>query len=393
MPGPLRGVRVLDFATALAGPWAAGILADQGADVIKIEQPETGDIARRAGTCHNGLSAMFQLANRGKRSIVLDLRQEEGQTIARALAETADVVIQNYRPGVAERLGVGYEDLRSRNPDLVFVAVTGFGPTGPYASRAAYDSVIQAGSGMCDSQHGSDGEPLFVTQTIADKVASMAAAQAAVAALLARERGGGGQRIDIPMLDVCIAFTWMDVAGKETLLDASPSLSSMVTGGRQCLRFADGWGVVSVSSDDDFRNVCRAIGVDAGRYPELASRTGRAAHRDTFAAFMMDLDQAAQQLTMGEASKRLIEWTVPFGMVNPISRVHEDPQVIASEVFVESIDPVAGRIRQPRPPVRFSATPTDLAVASPALGEHTDEILSELGRSDGVDLRRLGVIA
>jgi crotonobetainyl-CoA:carnitine CoA-transferase CaiB-like acyl-CoA transferase len=391
--GPLTGVRVLDFASALAAPWAAGILADQGADVIKIERPTKGDLARTSGTCHNGVSAMFHLANRGKRSIVLDLRQEEGRSIAVELARTADVVVQNFRPGVAERLGVGYEQLRAHNEQLIFVAVTGFGPTGPYGDRAAFDSVIQAASGMCDSQSQPGEPPRFIEQTIADKVASMAAAQAVVAALFARERGRGGQRIDVPMLDVSVAFTWMDVAGKETLLDAPESLSSKVTQGRQCLRFADGWGVVSISSDEDFVGACASIGIDHDRFPRLASRQGRANNRDDFQLFMIELDAAAGRITVQEVSDRLLEHGVPFATINPIDKVHEDPQVVHAQLFEEFVHPVAGRIRQPRSPVRFSGTPAEVSSTSPDLGEHTDEVLAALGRSDGVELRGLGVVA
>ena len=392
--GPLSGIDVVDFSTALAGPWLAGILADQGAEVIKVEQPGSGDQGRASGTMHGGVSAMFHLANRAKRSIAVNLQEAEGRAIALDLAAGADVVVQNYRPGVAERLGVGYEQVRARNADVVFVAVTGFGPTGPYCGRPALDSVIQAYSGTCDLQRSLDtGEPQFVTQTIADKVAALAGAQATVAALLARERGRGGQRVDVPMLDVAIAFNWMDAAGKETLLDAPPELSSFVTGGRRVLEFADGHGVVAVGTDAAFPGVCATLGIDPERYSMLATAEGRAMHRTEFVALMAEMVAAAKDVPLAAAAEQLIAHGAPFGIVNRVADVHRDPHVVASGLFAESDHPTAGRIREPTPPIRFSGTPTPLRGSSPALGEHTDEILEHFGRTDVAELRRRGVVA
>lgn len=366
--GPLAGVRVLDFATALAGPWAAGILADQGADVIKIEAPG-GDFSRDSGTAHNGVGSMWHLANRGKRSIELDLRTDEGRGVAHQLVRSADIVVQNFRVGVAERLGVGWDDLRAVNPDLIFVAVTGFGPDGPYARRAAFDSVIQACSGMSMVHADADGTPQLLDQTIADKVAAMSAAQAAVAALFARERGAGGQRVDVPMLDTSIAFAWVDMAGAETLLDAGADEIRPVAGVRRFFRFADGWGMVSITRPSDLLGAAAAFGVDAGSYG------------DDFDALRDAVRAAAGDLTTAEATDRLEAVGVPFGICNEFAGLHLDPQVTEVGLFVETEHPVAGRIREPRSPIRFSATPTSRPGLSPSLGEHAAELRAELADS------------
>lgn len=390
--GPLAGYRVLDFATALAGPWLAGILGDQGAEVIKIEQPGSGDVYRSSGTLHHGFSAMFHLANRGKRSITVDLRRPEGQAVAADLAAGADVVVQNYRPGVAERLGVGYETLRARQPELVFVAVSGFGPHGPYRDRPAFDSVVQAASGMCAAEAAGGGRPRLVEQTLADKLTAVMGAQAAVAALLARRDGRGGQRLDVPMLDVSAAFMWMDCAGRETLVDAPPDVPSTVAGSRRLIRSADGWFVLGIGSDRSFAGVCDAFSLDPGRYEPLQTAAGRATHRDVMAAFMADLEVAAATVPVDEVRRRMLDRDVPFGAVAGVADVPSDPQVVASGLFTETRHPVAGRIRQPRPPVRFSSTLPEDPGDSPGLGEHTDQILAELGGYDVADLHRRGIV-
>ncbi len=365
---PLRGYRVVDFSSALAGPWTAGILAEQGADVVKIEQPGSGDVLRRTGPSHGGVSAFFHMANRGKRSVALDLRDPDDLETALALVERSDLVVQNFRPGVAERLGVGYDALRSRRPDIVLVAITGFGPTGPYAGRPAYDSVIQAASGMASTQRSADGEPHLGAQTIADKITSMAAAQAAVAALLARERGLGGQRVDVPMFDVAVAFTWTDCGGWSTLMDAGVAEGGAALDGRRCVRFADGWGALSLPSAADRRKAGEVFGLDPDAEP---------------AALKADLRAAAAGRPVADAAAQLEAIGVPFAVVRSVDDIVDDPQVQATGLLVESEHPTAGRLREPRPPIRFGGAMSAVPGPSPALGEHTAEIRAELATTPG----------
>src|SRR5689334_3348775 len=258
--GPFEGVRVLDLSIALTGPYAVALLADQGADVIKVERPGIGDIARWVGVAVNGMSSLYLVCNRGKRSIAVDLHRPEGVDIVRRLAADADVVVQNFRPGVMDRLGLGYEDVRVVNPDVVYASLSGFGSEGPYRDRSAYDTVIQAYAGFAANQADpADGVPVFLRQTAADKVTSLFASQAITAALFARERGKGGQHIELSMTDAVASFLWADSAANEVLLESDHTLNSSFVAGFRPMRFSDGWGIVTPTSDHDFAGMCKAL--------------------------------------------------------------------------------------------------------------------------------------
>jgi crotonobetainyl-CoA:carnitine CoA-transferase CaiB-like acyl-CoA transferase len=244
-PGPLEGIRILDFSIAVTGPLATTLLADQGATVVKIERPGIGDIARWTGVAVNGMTAVFLVCNRGKRSIVLDLQQSEGVDIALRLAAEADVVVQNFRPGVMDRMGLGYDAVRALNPDVVYVSLSGYGSVGPYRDRSAYDTAIQGYAGFATNQAGEDGVPVFLHQVAADKVTALFASQAITAALFARGCGRGGQHIQLSMADAVVSFLWADSAGNEVLLESDGSMNSSFVAGFQPFRFEDGWGVIA----------------------------------------------------------------------------------------------------------------------------------------------------
>ena len=250
MTGPMEGVTVLDLSIALTGPYAAALLADQGAEVVKVERPGIGDIARWVGAGVNGMTSLYLVCNRGKRGIAVDLQQADGVAIVRELATRSDVVIQNFRPGVLDRLGLGYEAIRAVNPDVVYASLTGFGSEGPYRDRSAYDTVMQAYGGFATSQADPDtAEPAFVQQTAADKVTALYAAQAITAALFARDRGHGGQHLEVSMMDSVVSFLWADSAANQVLLAADGSQPSSFVSGFRPMRFTDGWGIVTPTSD------------------------------------------------------------------------------------------------------------------------------------------------
>ncbi len=390
----MDGIRIVDLSVALTGPLAAGMLVDQGASCVKVEQAPTGDLIRWLGSTVAGISSMFQVANRGKRSIVVDLRHADGLAIIRDLIAEADVLVQNFRPGVAERLGVAYDDVRSIRPDIVYADLTGFGPGGPYSQRRAYDTVIQAQSGLAASQTGiNDDQPKFLKQLVCDKVTAYTACQAITAALFARDRGAGGQHLELSMLDACIAFLFVDGADHEVVLDGDHSGPQSVAANNTPLVFDGGFAAVTAPGDDEFHGLASAMGVDSSD-PDLATIQDRARNRDKAMAVHRAVRQRATGFTVAEAEALLEANQVPFGIVRAVDEVVGDPQVVANEVFSEFDHPAAGRVRHHRPPTRFHGTPCELREpAAPTLGQHSDEIVAQTGRADLIDeLRASGII-
>ncbi|MCU1380243.1 MAG: formyl-CoA transferase [Acidimicrobiales bacterium] len=393
--GPMEGIRVLDLSIALTGPYAGALLADQGADVIKVERPGIGDIARWVGVSVNGMSSLYLVCNRGKRSIAVDIQTPEGADIVLRLAARADVVIQNFRPGVMDRLGLGYDDIKALNPDVVYASLSGFGAEGPYKDRSAYDTVIQAYAGLAANQADpDDGIPVFLRQTAADKVTSLFASQAITAALFARARGKGGQHVELSMTDAVVSFLWADSAANEVLLDSDHTQNSSFVAGFRPMRFTDGWGIVTPTSDHDFSGMCKALGAEGYDDPRIATIAERIKHRDVLSPVMDMCYAMAANMSMAEATKRFEAERVPFAMILTPEELTQDPHAVAIGLFEEADHHVVGRTRMPRHPARFGGTPAKLGGASPALGEHTDEVLAELGLADKVaDLRAAGVVA
>lgn len=393
--GPLSGVKVLDLSIALTGPYAAALLADQGADVVKIERPGIGDIARWVGVAVNGMSAFYLACNRGKRCIALDLSTAEGQEIAVQLAADADVILQNFRPGVIDRLGLGYEAIRKINPDVVYASISGYGPVGPYRDRSAYDTSIQAYAGFAATQaEPGGGPPTFLRQNAADKVSSLYAAQAITAALFARASGRGGQHLEMGMADACVSFLWAEAAGNEVLLDSDGTMPSSFNAGFSPMRFLDGWGIVVPTTDADFAGMCKSLDVEGWDDPRIKTVGERRKNRDVLEPIMDMCYAMAANLTQAEATERFVRERVAFAMVLTAAEMVDDPHAVAIGMFEEFDHPVVGRARLPRHPTQFHETPASLAGGAPALGQHTDEILTELGLSERItSLRDASIVA
>ncbi|MEX1009241.1 MAG: CoA transferase [Acidimicrobiia bacterium] len=393
--GPLQGIRIIDLSIAATGPLACALLADQGAEVIKVERPGIGDIGRWVGVSVNGMSALYAACNRGKRCIAVDVQTDQGRDIVRRLAQDADVFVQNFRPGTLDRHGLGYADLRNGHDDLVYVSLSGFGAVGPYAEKSAYDTVIQAYGGFGANQADpADGNPVFLRQTAADKVTAFTAAQAITAALLARERGHGGQHVELSMLDAVVSFLWADAAGNEVLMDSDGSRPSSFVATFRPFRFLDGWGIATPTSDHDFVGIMRAFGIEGAGDPRVATIAERVQHGDMTSQMMNQCYEVAATLTTEDAMARLNAQRVPCGVVLSPAELVDDPHAQAIGLFVEREHPVVGNLRLPRHPILFNETPAELGTGAPALGEHTDEILAEIGFGDRVaDLRADGVVA
>lgn len=402
-PGPMSGIRILDLSIALTGPYAAALLGDQGAEVIKVERPGIGDIARWIGVAVNGVSALFHMSNRGKRSVAVDLSQPEGQAVVRRLAATCDVVIQNFRPEVIDRLGLGYEQLSEGRDDLIYLSISGFGPAGPYADKGAYDTVIQAYGGLGASQADPEtGTPRFINQVAADKITAMYAVQALTAALFARERAsgtvsdaGGGQHIELSMLDSVVSFLWADAAGNEVMTAADGSMPSSFSGNFAPLRFLDGWGICTPTSDADFAGMCRAFGVAGPDVESILQMVARRSNPTVSRAVMQRCYAVAATLTTAEAMARLDAHKVPCGQVLSPAQLVDDEHAVAIGLFDVVEHPAAGLVRRPRHPAQFSATPATIGGPCPRLGEHTDGVLAELGYTPAevAAMRAAGTVA
>ncbi|MDG2307883.1 MAG: CoA transferase [Candidatus Binatia bacterium] len=394
MSGPMDGVKVVDLSIALAGPWAVGMLADQGASVIKVEPPGLGDIGRWVGVAVNGISAMAAVVNRGKRSIAVNLQTEEGLAIVRKLAAGADVFVQNFRPGVIEKLGLSYDTIRKGNPDLIYCSISGFGQEGPYARKSAYDPVVQAYGGLAYAQAGADGEPQLIRHTAADKITALTASQAISAALFARERGRGGQHLQLSMLEAVVNFVWADAAGNEVLLDSDGSQPSAFSRDQKLWPTKDGHVIAAPVSDSDVAGICRGVGVDGYDAPEVATIMARRTNMEAFNELLRRVLDAVSNLTTEEAIRGMEAEKAPCGAVLSPEQLPNDPQVRALGMLEDSTHPIAGRMRQPRPAARFTKTPSETGGPAPGLGEHTDAILTELGMGDRTrELRDAGVIA
>ena len=393
MAGSLAGIRVIDMTTIYSGPIAASILGDQGADVIKVEAP-AGDAMRRPfRLSRNGLSGSFAMMNRNKRSIVLDLSGDAGKDVLRRLASSADVVMENFRPGVMDRLGLGFEDLRKDNPGLVFASINGVGPSGPYSKRRVYDAVIQAISGIAALQADPATEtPVMVNTLICDKITAMTAAQSICSALVARERTGAGQRIEVSMLDASLFFLWPDSMSNFHFVGDDVPKAPYGSHAYFVRKTADGYVATMPVQAGEWAGLFRSLEMPNLLEDErFSTPTGRQANS---ALFQELLNEGYARLPTDELCERLEENQVPFAKINTREEVIEDPQVEAMGALLEVDHPVGGKLRQPRPPGRFSETPAEIFHTSPGLGEHTEEVLRESGFGDDeiAGLREDGVV-
>jgi crotonobetainyl-CoA:carnitine CoA-transferase CaiB-like acyl-CoA transferase len=386
---PLTGTRVIDLTTNMSGPLATMVLADQGADVVKVEAP-AGDAIRTVGSGHDGMSAYFANNNRGKRSVAIDLSTERGRDVVRRLAANADVFAQNFRPGVVERLGLGADELMAANPRLVYASISGFGTQGPLADAPAYDHVVQALSGFAAIQTAGTGEPSMVRHGVIDKATAYTLAQAVTAALLHRERTGRGTRVDVAMLDVALAFLWPDGMMDHTIDEPSTVLPPTSRSFRVSPT-ADGKVVLVTLTSAQWAALTSAI-LDVGGAGDPMADT---AERMTGGAEVMRRVRArVAAMATAEVVERLRAADVPVAPVVELDEVADNDQVVASGTVRAFEHGVLGPVHQPRPAPLFDGAAIETATTAPRLGEHTDAVLGDAGWTRGEirDLRAAGVI-
>ena len=380
--GPLAGVRILDLSRILSGPFATMIFADLGADVIKLENPRTGDDTREWAPPYQGdQSAYFLSVNRNKRGIAVDLKTAQGREIALRLVDRADVIVENFRPGTAARLGLGYDDLHARNPGLIYASISGFGQTGPYAGEPGYDAIAQALGGVMSVTGEADGEPVRVGNSAADLGAAMWAAIGILAALHERHTTGCGEWIDISLLDGQIASLTYLAGGyfasgevPRRYGSAHPSIVPY-----QALQTADGHLMVAVGNDTLWRRFAPLIGLpELVDDPRFDSNPQRVANR----AQLIPLIEHAL------ASRGSVAWAdelsrvgIPAGPINNVAGALEHPQVAARDMVVSAEHPSAGTLRMTASPIKLSRYTATVRRPPPTLGEHTDDVLGELGYS------------
>ena len=377
--GPLAGIRILDLTTVLFGPFGAQTLGDWGAELIKVEGL-TGDQWRYTGQFRNrGMSGQFMATNRNKRSVAVDLKTAGGGEVLRRLVCWADALVTTVRPAALERLGFGYEACKALNPRIVYAAATGFGQDGPWAKRPAFDEIVQAASGLASSI-GTDDEPAFVPSLVGDKLCGLALAGAVAAALVYRERTGKGQLVEVPMLETVAAFNSIEMLGGHAFVPPIGPVGYKRVKERRPVKTRDGWLTMLPYSGENWCTFFETVG-----HPEWIEEFAvrdpikRAANIDAIYARM---NKIALERTTAEWEALLLEIDVPHASFAKMKEIGEQPHLKAVGLFQQLEHPTEGTIQQARPPARFSESPAAIRRMPPRLGEHTREVLTEVGYSE-----------
>ena len=378
MTGPLAGLRVVEITNVVAGPSAAAQLADQGADVIKVEPP-AGDIIRKSS--NTGLPPIFISCNRGKRSLALDLKKPAAADVLWRLIERADVFIQNLRPGAVDRLGFGEEQVRKRNPTVIYLSISGFGETGPYAGKRVYDPLVQAVSGFADIQ-GEGIHPKMIRTIIADKTTAVYSAQAVTAALYHREKTGQGQHVRVAMLDAMVSLLWPEGMAPLTIVSNEETIPA--PSHDKIFKTSNGYITAGAVSDSEWKGLCQALEHNEWlNDPMFLTQQLRNTNKDKRYKLMAETFETRKS---EEWITILDKNDVPCAPVLKRSELLENPQIINNKIISEFEQPGVGTVRQARPAARFSKTPAMKPRPAPGLGEHNKQILSEVGfTNDEID--------
>ena len=378
MPGPLDGIKVLDLTRVLAGPYATMLLGDLGAEVIKIEQPGTGDESRNFGPFKNGFSLYFMSVNRGKRSVTLNLKTERGQAIFRQLLAHTDIVVENFRPGTMKKLGLDYDTLKTEHPSLIYAACSGFGQTGPYAQQGAYDMIIQGMGGIISITGEPEGPPIRVGTSISDITAALFTTIGVLSALHHRNQTGKGQFVDVAMLDSLVAVLENAVVRYFATGEAPKPLGARhpAITPFEAFASADGHVIIALGNDTLWAKFCEHVHrqdlISDERFRTNADRTEN--HAELFPILS---DIMSERTTDGWIDA-LGEIGVPCGPINAMDQVVSHPQVQAREMITRVAHQITGAVEVPGVPIKLSETPGNVDAPAPSLGEHTTEVLTDV---------------
>ncbi len=373
-----QGIRVLDLSRVLAGPYCSMMLADYGADIIKIEPPKVGDDSRAYGPFVASESAYFMSINRNKRSIELNFKNPAQVALFKELILHADVVVENYRPGTMEKFGLGYDVLKEINPKIIYAACSGFGHSGPYRDKPAYDIIVQAMGGMMSITGPEGGEPTRIGASVGDIIAGMFTAYGIAMALFHRERTGAGQKVDVGMLDCQLAVLENAIARYTTTGDIPRPLGNRHPSITPFSSYtaADGHIIVGAGNERLWLKLCALLGKqELPDDPRFATNAARTAHVNELAIIFNDL---FRHKTIAEWLQILEAEGIPCAPINTVDKVISDPHIISREMIVEIDHPIAGKTKIPGIPVKLSATPGAIHSPAPTLGQHTTEILQEI---------------
>jgi crotonobetainyl-CoA:carnitine CoA-transferase CaiB-like acyl-CoA transferase len=374
MPGPLEGYKILELTSTVSGPFASMMLADQGADVVKVEPPGIGDLARFMGATKSGIGAMFTVLNRNKKCICLDFKNQEDFEVLKKLIEDTDVLIENYRPGVVKKLGIDYDSAVKLNQEIIYCSISGYGQSGPYKERKVYDPLIQATAGTAAAQ--SSKNPEFFKTIVFDKVTALTAAQSITSALLQKERIGKGQYIPISMMDSALYYSWPDMMMNQTFLEGGESIGELADY-FSVYKTKDGFVTIILAPNDEIFNLfCEYFKVNLHQDERFLNAGARVKNKD-------DLTSEITKITQEYNTKELIDLMdlhgIPASVVNQLDDIHEDPQVIEQGSLVEVEHPITGTMRMPRPPFKFLNQDNFPKKQATILGADTREVLESLG--------------
>ena len=377
--GPLNSIKVLDLTSMVSGPLAAAILGDQGADVLKVE-PVHGEQLRHLGEPHNGVPASFFSCNRNKKSLAVDLKTEAGKDILWKLIDSADVLLQNFRPGAMSRMGFDESEVRRRNKRIIYVSISGFGDKGPYAHKRVYDPIIQGLSGATDIQADrSTGRPNMFRIILADKVSAMTAAQAVSSALFHRERVGEGQHIQLSMLDATVAFFWPEAMTGLTFAEKEADVTKTFSSIDLIYETSDGYITISVISDKEWKGICEVLNCEELIQDErFVTSRARRQHSEERRSVIGEM---VEKWTSEELLKSLDENDVPCAPLLNRMELMEHPQIVESQTIQKLEFEGFGEVRQARPAARFQLTESEIRSPAPKLGQHSTEVLGSLGFS------------